>query len=401
MHFTIITPSYNQLDHLKRCLASVRDQISEGTLNRPDRLVENVEGSLNENPTLTRDGLNDLNTAAPLVVHHHIQDAGSTDGTVEWLGEMGEVVDAMSPSRNQQTSDEGVASTKKKDSNTESLTPRAYSSSFASEADEGMYDAINKGVAFALKQRSASCKPLKAGNPDSASSDLNILNERRDSTILTPNDSVVAWLNCDEQYLPGTLEKVATFFKAHPDVDILFGSMLMVDEKGELLSCRKAMPMRKRFLEASYLYNYSCAMFFRESLWKELGGFDTSFKNAGDEDLIRRAIKHGARSAVLNDYLATFTYSDTNLSSDPVAVEEHERLKQSISWISRIFRLPINLLRLAEKFLRGGHVQRGPLEYELYQGEGEERTKFESRHPSCRWPDQKMPYLTSHRLKNI
>jgi hypothetical protein len=231
-------------------------------------------------------------------------------------------------------------------------------------------------------------------------------NERRVSTVITRDDSAVAWLNCDEQYLPHTLEKVAAFFASHPKTDLLFGGMLVVDEAGELLACRKAMPMRRRFLEASYLYNYSCAMFFRESLWRKLGGFDTSFKNTGDEELIRRAMGCGGegvrecgsvevRSGVLDEYLSTFVYGEANLSSDPASVAEHERLKGRMA---KPVRVALNVARLTEKFLRGGHVQRDAVEYEIYADSLAERKRFRSENPTCRWPDGAGAYLTKHRL---
>jgi hypothetical protein len=210
---------------------------------------------------------------------------------------------------------------------------------------------------------------------------------------------VVAWLNCDEQYLPGTLETVASFFKTHSAVDLLFGGMLMVDCSGNFLACRKAMPMRRAFLEASYLYNYSCAMFMRSSLWKTLDGFDAAFRNAGDEELLRRAISGGAASAVLNEYLSVFTYAEDNLSSAGSALHEHERLKVLGGFAGRGLRLPVNLLRLAEKLLRGGCYQRGPLAYDVYVNRLDERVRFEVAHPTCRWPDAQMPYLMSHRLQ--
>ena len=34
---------------------------------------------------------------------------------------------------------------------------------------------------------------------------------------------IVCWLNSDEQYLEGTLAKVADYFETHPDIDVLFG----------------------------------------------------------------------------------------------------------------------------------------------------------------------------------
>jgi len=260
-------------------------------------------------------------------------DGGSTDGTVEWLKQAVEL-----------------------------FSTDTYHLTFVSEADEGMYDALNKGF-------------------DRASGDI------------------FAWLNCDEQYLLGALQKVEAFLGESPSVDIFFGGMLMVDPEGEFLACRKAMPMRRNFLEASYLYNYSCSMFVRESLWEALEGFDVEYQNASDEEWVRRALSIGVKTATLNDYLSTFTYSDQNLSSVDRALEEHEALKHGGSAASRIFKLPFNLLRLMEKFFRGGHVQRAPITYEIYTKNNGDRMSFDVAKPTCCWPDEKKPYLLSHRLK--
>ncbi len=71
------------------------------------------------------------------------------------------------------------------------------------EKDAGMYDAINRGLA-------------KAGG------------------------DICAYLNCDEQYLPGAFRKVAEFFQAHPDVDVLFGDVILVDARGCPISYRRS-----------------------------------------------------------------------------------------------------------------------------------------------------------------
>ena len=135
MRISIITPSYNMLDYLKRCRASVADQ-------------SGVE------------------------VEHIVADGGSTDGTVDWLATQGE----------------SMRVGEKADSD---LIPFR----FFSGKDGGMYDALNKGF-------------------DSASGD------------------VVAWLNCDEQYLEGTLALVAERFKSDPGLGLVFGGALLVSPGG-------------------------------------------------------------------------------------------------------------------------------------------------------------------------
>src|SRR3984893_17077250 len=39
---------------------------------------------------------------------------------------------------------------------------------------------------------------------------------------------ILAHLNCDEQYLPGTLATVTRYFDTYPEVDVLFGDTLTV-----------------------------------------------------------------------------------------------------------------------------------------------------------------------------
>ena len=348
MKHTIITPSYNQFDYLTQCIASVADQCGENC-----------------------------------TVYHHVQDGCSTDGTCEFLEKLSGNDESML-----------LVHGEGKDLRNHHLS--TYQPTFVSESDAGMYDALNKGADFVLQNQVDECLLKNNGAMKPAIEEESPNNHEQSS--INSLDRMIAWLNCDEQYLPGTLQKVADYFRKNPETDILFGGMLVIDETGELLSCRRAMPMRKVFLEASYLYNYSCAMFFRRSLWEKLGGFDTAYKNAGDEDLIRRALASGAKTAVLDEYLSVFTYGEGNLSSEPSAVEEHRLLKQNNSGWVQLFRPVINAIRLGEKWIRGGHRQKGPIEYEIYVEGSVERKKFVCENPSCQWPGHTKPYMLHHRL---
>src|SRR5690242_14912119 len=76
------------------------------------------------------------------------------------------------------------------------------------ERDQGMYDAINRGF-------------------------------RRAS------GEIFAYLNCDEQYLPGTLQAVDRFFREHHDVDVLLSDTVVTNGDGAYVCHRYSLVPRK------------------------------------------------------------------------------------------------------------------------------------------------------------
>ena len=43
---------------------------------------------------------------------------------------------------------------------------------------------------------------------------------------------ILAYLNCDEQYLPGGLSAVEEFFRRRPQTDVVFADTVVVDLQG-------------------------------------------------------------------------------------------------------------------------------------------------------------------------
>ena len=352
MHFQIVTPSFNQLDFLKRCSASVHDQL----------------GAISDKQLASSSGLNandcQLMAKSPLSVHHHIQDGGSKDGTVDWL--------------RQYDAEDGGRRTEDGDSpNAQRPEPRAalsgYTFSYENAPDNGMYDAINRGVKLAIE----STRHQAPGSSDP--------NNHQPSTINSRNQ-MVAWLNCDEQYLPGTLEFVGEYFSRHPEVDMLFGDYLMVDEEGELLSFRKGCAPRLRYIQASHLNNLSCAMFFRSTVFQFLWGFDAKYKAVADEDFVVRALQAGFKARHVRRYFSVFTFTGSNLGGGTVGREEFASLKKGIPLLLKLFKIPLNLSRWIEKLLGGTYLQKFPLSYSIYAGDTDARREFVSQRAGWKWP---------------
>src|SRR5271155_1006068 len=72
------------------------------------------------------------------------------------------------------------------------------------EKDAGMYDAVNRGY-------------------------------RRAS------GDILAYLNCDEQYLPGALKTVADFFEANPKIEVALAGSIVTDGEGKYICHRHLM----------------------------------------------------------------------------------------------------------------------------------------------------------------
>jgi len=105
---------------------------------------------------------------------------------------------------------------------------------------------------------------------------------------------ILAWLNADDLYLPGTLRAIADAFMAEPQADLIYGEGWYIDEVGERIEpCRF---VRRKF-ERRYLVNkdpiLQPAAFWRRSLWVRVGDLDTSLRWVFDWEWFIRAHEVG------------------------------------------------------------------------------------------------------------
>jgi glycosyltransferase involved in cell wall biosynthesis len=115
---------------------------------------------------------------------------------------------------------------------------------------------------------------------------------------------ILAWLNTDDVYLPGTLRAVAELFVSRPDAQLVFGEGWYIDEAGNRIEpCRF---VRRQF-DRRYLVNrdpiLQPAAFWRRSLWEKVGPLNTTLRWVFDWEWFIRAHE-----------LATFHYLPLNLA---------------------------------------------------------------------------------------
>lgn len=212
----------------------------------------------------------------PANIEYIVQDGGSTDGSTEIIRRFAsEEGDSSDPSKHSiaasfhQTPTTRPALPESKTHNSSITTSRI--TAWASEPDAGQADAIAKGFA------------KTTGGPD----------------------DLMAWINSDDFYLSGTFAFVADFFARHPEVDVIYGHRLLVDENSQEIG-RWFLPPHDDEVLKRYDFVPQETMFWRRRIWDKAGGLDTSLKFAMDWDLLLRFQAASAKIVRVPYFLACF-----------------------------------------------------------------------------------------------
>jgi glycosyltransferase involved in cell wall biosynthesis len=217
------------------------------------------------------------------------------------------------------------------------------------EKDRGMYDALTKGIAKAT-------------------------------------GSIVAHLNSDEQYLPGTLKLVKGFFDGHLDVEVLFGDAILIDADGKPLSYRRTILPRRSHTIACHLGTLSCSTFFRRSVVDRGLNYKTEWRVIGDAALVLSWLDAGLKMATIPQPLAAFTFTGVNMGASSESREEgaHLRAKNSLG--------PFDLSPLLaaqhrlRKFIGGAYRARN-IEFEIFTRKSPEiRQTIRAQKLGFAWP---------------
>jgi glycosyltransferase involved in cell wall biosynthesis len=217
------------------------------------------------------------------------------------------------------------------------------------EKDLGMYDAVNRGFRRAT-------------------------------------GDLLAYLNCDEQYLPGALAAVRDYFAAHPSVDVVLTDTVVADTQGNYLCHRYSLVPGPYQIWVRFPA-LTCALFVRARVVRELGiHFDTQWRALGDVFWVREMLRKRVRMAILPRFTSVFSETNENLCLTPRALEERQRAWQMApAWVRRCEYLFVLLYRL-QLAARGSLFQR-PFDYSLFTlANPNQRVTRRATRPTSFWP---------------
>lgn len=173
---------------------------------------------------------------------------------------------------------------------------------------------------------------------------------------------ILAWLNSDDTYLPGTLKKVAAFFVAHPMVDVLYGDAHIVDEKNSVVRDLKEVRFSKAALRSWQLNLVQPSTFWRREVFFAAGMLRPKFHYAMDVDLWFRFLNVGAAFAHIPEFLSNFRLhaASKSVSQGRAFAPEFE--------LARVEAFGAAPGALAARALKMGHVLR---RYILFLAQGD------------------------------
>jgi glycosyltransferase involved in cell wall biosynthesis len=179
---------------------------------------------------------------------------------------------------------------------------------------------------------------------------------------------IIGWLNSDDRYCPGALDRVAKIFARNPNVDVVYGDYTFMEEDGTILTTRREIAFNLfTLLHHRVPYIPTTATFFRRRIFDEGNFLDESLHYAMDYEFFVRLATKGYRFQHLSAVLADFRlHSESKTCTRAfLQLDEKHAVTQNFSRVSRIKsnvvrRLAFTLLqkiaslmRYTEKLARG------------------------------------------------
>lgn len=179
-----------------------------------------------------------------------------------------------------------------------------------SEKDDGIYDAMNKGISLA-------------------------------------SGDVIAILNSDDYFINNQcLKKIENSFT--DDVDIVFGNVLIFSEKTKKIKRKYKSSIYKPCLSIFGIQPPHPASFIKKSIYNKFGTYDKNYRIAGDFDLLTRLTTKGkVNYKIINEYFVMMSdggISNANLKTRNRTTQEIKNSLQKNGLISNKFFINLRYL---------------------------------------------------------
>ncbi|HOJ38377.1 MAG TPA: glycosyltransferase [Ignavibacteriales bacterium] len=171
--------------------------------------------------------------------------------------------------------------------------------------------------------------------------------DTRNKAIEFSKGKFIVWLDSDDTMLPQTLKKYYIELLASPDIDMLYGDLVICDENlnpkrelGYINWYKKNNLLLSNLFQGNYIPN--CVSCIRKESYLLYGNYDTSYDRAHDYEFWTRVVKFINLKKV-NHFTAFWRWHDNNMSAESV--------KFDTSYEQRILKSMLERYSLEELFV--------------------------------------------------
>jgi len=216
------------------------------------------------------------------------------------------------------------------------------------EKDSGMYDAVNRGYRRA-------------------------------------QGDILAYLNCDEQYLPGALKVVDDFFERHPQIEVMLAGTIVVNGNGGYVCHRHSMAPKPSQIWFRFPVLTS-SVFIRRRVVHERGlYFDIRWRDLGDFHWILALMKNKVPMAACDSFTSVFADTGENMNLKPNALREKSETRAMTPRWLRMFE-PVWIAQHRLRRFAAGHFSLKSTSYSIYTLQSpNQRVRFDVPKPTAVW----------------
>ena len=172
-----------------------------------------------------------------------------------------------------------------------------------SENDNGMYDAINKGLSISKGE-------------------------------------LISYLNIDDRYADGALARISYEFDNDTNIDYVYGNCQLIDRFGESLYIYKVPPIYKGLLSKINVIPWAQpSVIFKRKVFDEIGNFNINYLLASDYHFMKRVI-----SSRFNGFRVNMVIAEFMKRTDSLSAQYSHQMKAEVLKINNELQLPTHHL---------------------------------------------------------
>lgn len=142
---------------------------------------------------------------------------------------------------------------------------------WVSEPDQGLYDALNKGINLSSGQ-------------------------------------IIGIINSDDYYEANAVKSIVEAYRSNADIGIFYGFLRVLQDNKELVIYRYNFDYFLLNMQSGVMTSAQHpTCFVKKSVYNDIGTFDLAFSIAADYDFLLRAAKNGVKFLALDQIIANFT----------------------------------------------------------------------------------------------